>query len=305
MRLLSTTSILISFLLSATSFVAADQLPDIQDGFIYNDIKGGDKNPNRNVFVTEIQGMLYSKDRSYVLSHECRGENINLIDGKNLLKQKGYEFVAMLQASEQVTTAKVFRRVSAFNVNPMKNSPPMELVSTYKDHESHYKAPLRDVEYMDFDQLEDALLADQINVRNLFAKYTLNYNDEIFTLLVPVHYLNFPKQKRDSNNYLQPMSGAVPLLYNNEVTLGYIVSLVRDGSVVKIEAALNEKLNLIDALNTSPFFTPKDKSLKEKFKPIVRWFYSVMLLPVKNIYHFFSYSRAVELKGDVVFYRYK
>jgi hypothetical protein len=290
-----------------------DLLPDIQNGFILNDFHADDVSDQtiRNVFMTEIQGVLYNDETTYALSHECRGENVNVFNTDKLIKEKSYEFVALLKINHQEQMAKVFRQDHFFNVNPFlpynshKNKfKTMKLRSMYQARHSSYQAPLRAVEYIPFTELLDALMTKSVNLRNLFIKYTLEGDKQNFTLLTPACYVNFPHRRMDTGNYIQPISGVVPIFFKGRVHLGYIVSLIRDGEMKGIECALMEELNLLDALMHSPFLTPQGEGFKQRLKPFIKTLYRTVLSPIKNVCHLFSYTKHIDFPGHCEFYRY-
>jgi hypothetical protein len=293
--------------------MSTDLLPDIQNGFILNDFHSDDASDQtiRNVFMTEIQGVLYNDETTYALSHECRGENVNVSNKDKLIKDKSYEFVALLKINQQEQMAKVFRQDHFFNVNPFlpynshKNRfKTMKLRSMYRAKHSCYEAPPRAVEYIPFDELLDSLIAKRINLRNLFIKYVLKGDKQDFTLLTPACYVNFPHRRMETGNYIQPISGVVPIFFKGRVHLGYIVSLMRDGEVKGIECALMEELNLLDALMYSPFLTPQGEGFKQRLKPFIKTLYRTVLSPIKNVCHLFSYTKHIDFEGKCEFYRY-
>jgi hypothetical protein len=278
-------------------------LPDIKAGVVIHDFRKTD-NDAINIWMTEIQGILYNSNTAFVLSHECLSETLN---PQRILKDKRQKMISILTVEDQKVIVDIIRPGYYFNPNLLESSSAYAKKHRTRDisSRSSYNAPMRQVVYLEFEQLLAEVMAGAVDIRNLFVQYTL---DQIeggpYTLLTPARYLNFRSNTEAKDNYLQPISGLVPMVHKGEVNFGYIVSHLKNGETLKIECGLNEDIDLLKALSFSPMFKPRDGSLKQRAKPWIKWLYGCFLYPLRNIYHNSVYSKTVFLNGSCRFYRY-
>ena len=161
----------------------------------------------QNSWRANVKSVLYAKDKSIILTKECRSEAISSSNPFHLSDRN--EVMALIE-NDQVYLI----RNNAVSLN-----------SKYKiTREDKIKA-IKNLAEKNFNNLEFNQAYSLIStrkVKNIICKLDYKLDNESFSLIMKCEYINFNTHS-SSNKYLQPIIGYVPFILNGEKKVAYVV----------------------------------------------------------------------------------
>ncbi|MCA9401095.1 MAG: hypothetical protein KC713_05675 [Candidatus Omnitrophica bacterium] len=284
-------------------------LPDIQNASLWS-CYHGERNPLKNVWMTEIQACLYSSEQDvYILGHECRGENLNT-PSQQVIRKDDYEFVHLLHYDGKVERSHIFRRGFFMGLNPFK--PYRKTVREVENHGLDFKMRIpkgkSPITVLDSMEVYEQLVNGSLNIKDVYVWYELKKApglDRDYSLITPLKYINGGTPHSTTGQYLQPISGQVPFVYDGEVKLGYILCILHGHETKRIEFALSRANNLLDGIGIFSSVLDEQPNPKSTFKKLAAAFISLYCLPLRNLFFYHSYSHSIQIPGHCRFFRYK
>ena len=220
---------------------------DIENSFIY--FIG-----LKNNWRANVKSIVYLKDKTFILTKECRSEIISSSNPFQLLERN--EVMALVE-DDQV----YLLRNHSGSLNQKNEITKEEKIKAIKNlSEKNFNA-------LDFDKCQELISSKKL--KNIICKLEFKFNNENFTLITKCEYINFNKRS-NKQKYLQPIMGYVPFILNGKIKIAYIVCNLNKEKNSDIFFILREK---------TPFFSIKKKSF---FKNLLYKILKIIFFPIKK-----------------------
>tara|TARA_E500000178_G_scaffold353906_1_gene421118 strand:- start:94 stop:822 length:729 start_codon:yes stop_codon:yes gene_type:complete len=159
-----------------------------------------------NCWRANVKSVLFSKDKSFILTKECRSETISSsnpfeIDDRN-------EVIALIE-NDQV----YILRSNSISSNSKYETTREDKIKAFK------YLPEKNFNALEFKQAHNLISSRE--VKNIICKLDYKLDDESYSLISKCEYINFNIQS-SSNKYLQPIIGYVPFILNAEKKVAYV-----------------------------------------------------------------------------------
>ncbi len=214
-----------------------------------------------NSWRSNVKSVLYSKDKSLILTKECRSE---IISSLNPFDIKDKNEVMALVENDQIY---IFRDTSVVLFkNNSSRAAEIKIIKIIKN------LPEKKLNIIEFNKAHELITSNKI--KNIICKIDYKLNNENFTLVSNCEYINYNTHS-DHKKYLQPIIGYVPFIFKGEKKIAYAVCNLNNEKnsdiffIIREETPLlsiNQKSfvkNLIKTfLNTCLFFLKKSEFTK-------------------------------------------
>ena len=177
-----------------------------------------------NKWRSQIKSFITSKKSKIYLTKECLSEHISKEPFSHPHRN---EFLPILLNNKIF----IFRSQSF----KLKNIPLIERTENLSFKKQFYNSKICIVEY---NELLEHLKKQ--NFIDLFIKINFKYKNNDFQLVSKIEYVNFC----NSQNYVQPILGYIPMFIENQISFGYCVINIKNGIEQKLQFLLKEDIKL-------------------------------------------------------------
>ena len=245
-----------------------DKLPDLASGKIVNGIE------SENSWMTEVQCALRAQNEdwedAYYLSHECRKEHVPFSSAHEhgssniFMADRPHEFLTFSKNGRFYELAST---EAAINKAILDGHDPIEVpaghvfpAKSLSEWRSSVICPPAPVERQELSQLVNDLNTGAASIRELFLWTSFKImGGTTYELCTPCRYLNFANTAKQSERYLQPISGQVLIPLGNVMVSGYIAIAMHESGEQIIEFAAPRYSNLFAHLAQIPGYTQEER----------------------------------------------
>ena len=160
----------------------------------------------KNCWRANVQSILFSKNKSLILTKECRSE---IISSSNPFDLSDRNEVMALIENDQV----FLLRNNSVTLNSKYEVTREDKIKAIKN------LPEKNFNALDFDKAQNLISTNKI--KNIICKIEYIYNNESFSLISKCEYINYNIES-SSKKYLQPIIGYVPFVLNGEKKIAYV-----------------------------------------------------------------------------------
>ena len=185
---------------------------------------------SENAWRSNLKSILYSEKLCCYLTKECLSEEIGKFPFSHPHRNSFLPII--LDKKIYIFRSQSFKK---------KNIPLLEILEN--DHSLKFKKYIQSSKIIKFNFQTVQRLINLEQYKDLYIKIQFNHDEIEYDLITKVEYINF-NVKKSSNQYLQPIMGYVPMIYNKKLSYGYCVINISDGIEQNLQFLLNKDINL-------------------------------------------------------------
>ena len=159
----------------------------------------------KNCWRANVKSILYSKDKSFILTKECRSEKMS---SSNPFEHPDRNEVMALIENDQV----YILRSHSIALNSKYEITREDKIKAIKN------LPERNFNTLEFKKAHTLISSRKI--KNIICKLDYKLDNQSYSLISKCEYINFNIQS-SSNKYLQPIIGYVPFILKDEKKVAY------------------------------------------------------------------------------------
>ena len=208
-----------------------DYMVDIENSSIY--LLG-----EKNCWRANVKSILFSKDKSFILTKECRSEKISLSnpfdhpDRNEIMALIENDQVYILRSHSIVLNSK-YEITREDKIKAIKNLP-----------EKNFKT-------LEFKKAHTLISSRKI--KNIICKLDYKLDNQSYSLISKCEYINFNIQS-SSKKYLQPIIGYVPFILKGEKKVAYVACNLNEEKNSDIFFIVRDRTYIFNTKKNS-FFT--------------------------------------------------